>query len=281
LLASTSYALDIHHSTEILGDLFLQPGESVNILGDELVLDCKDHKIVANNSSPLNATEAIRIVGRRAVWVRNCTIFPANDKAGILVKDSTQIGLHLMNIYYGETGVRLSGTHDSWVFHMNFFNQTGNGVHINLGSSRNTVHGVYMLDIGGAGVLIDAPQGGNNTVQWSTFEFVANGVYLWTTGHNTVFCNIIREAEVSGVVLDSTSNNTVRSNAIHFTGDWGVLFVGNPGPETVINNHACHNGHGQTDGYGPPEQINPNSTLTGNTQYPVCGAAIPAECRIP
>jgi hypothetical protein len=76
LWASAGHALEVNGTTALTSDLMLQPGESVNINADEITFDCGDRTIYANNG------DAIRIVGRHDVEVRNCTIRAADTHAG-------------------------------------------------------------------------------------------------------------------------------------------------------------------------------------------------------
>jgi parallel beta-helix repeat protein len=266
LWASASHALDVNGNTTLTTDLTLQPGESVNINADEITFDCGGHTIVANDR------DAIRIVGRHSVEVRNCVIRGAPTRDGIVVEDSNGLSLHLIDIHNGQVGIRFRRSHNSGIWFVNFRYIYGNGIMFTLGSGGNFVHAIDVFRVDDTGVYIEGMHAGN-TVQDSTFVDVSNGVYLHDTGHNVITNNLVRNAAVSGVVLDDTSGNAVRDNRIGFTGYWGIALLPRVGPATVINNHLCDNGQNQQMHIGPLENIHPDSTITGNSSLPVCGLA--------
>lgn len=138
----------------------------------------------------------------------------------------------------------------------NSFVNVGNGITLN-GSSKNTISGNQLAQLGGSGIIVTGKSNGN-TIATNTM-----------TGLGKI------NVGSTGIHIQNSANNLIDSNTIDGSGRWGVDLYPLDGVSLVgntVSNNVIRNTNQQTNDSGAiysyagtsPGYVKENTTITGN-----------------
>jgi cysteine-rich repeat protein/parallel beta-helix repeat protein len=218
-------------------------GLGINIQADNIVLDCDNHKITANNAPN---SIGISLSNRNGVTIKNCEISGFDIGVSLYGSNSNQlrylvvhdngvgisVGDYLFNTYSGSdnnhigfsiiennsVGIKLKDSNNNVIEDDNKIqNNECFGIWFNGLNTGNTVFGNRInnngflgndLDkcwYGGAGVRLESGDS-SNTISSNLME--DNGV-------------VFNADKTGGIILDGASSNTIELNSIKYNGDPG------------------------------------------------------------
>jgi nitrous oxidase accessory protein NosD len=210
--------MNITQSTNLSGNILNCRSTAVNILADNVVLDCQGHRITGHadiSHFPLGVSSTIYIDN---VEVRNCTFDDFWIAVGLSGSGNRVHGNRILNSH---TGV-YSGSGHSQIFG-NYFSGNLEGLHVNY--DYNTIRGNFLNgtniygERGGSGVYLAS---WHNNVTGNFITGYLTGIYEndgWAFG-NTMWNNSLVQNERHAEGINSTANSWNLSIVGNYWDDW-------------------------------------------------------------
>ncbi|RJQ22210.1 hypothetical protein C4580_01100, partial [Candidatus Woesearchaeota archaeon] len=267
------------------------PATAVNILADNVVLDCAEYTVLYANSS---SGYGINASGRNNITVQNCTVRQAGaivDSHAIVLRSSNNsksLNNSATASIGGNSGIRLESAHNNTIENNTAYGNTSAGIFL-TSSSDNIVRNNTAGDVGPGSGGISTQDGNNNLIERnSAASPLTNGISVSTGTGNTVVNNTAYSGNNQALSIVTTlsttiANNTARSDSgfgielydsnfssvrnNRFFSDSGSAFVidGGSADNNLSDNIATSNAN--TAGYLSDADRNTftNNTFTGNS----------------
>ena len=199
----------------LVRDVLDRRGTCMQVIADNVVLDCQGHVIKG-----VGGGYGVYVEGARNVTIRNCIL--RNWGIGIHLKYVLN-GTLENNVIFNSTGDGISLIYSAYVvLRNNTVSYSRRKGIVLMSSFYNTLKG-NMINSTGCGIWLE--YGSGNTLRGNVvLNATGNGIRLMYSVENILKYNKVRHSKREGIYLYLSSDNIISKNVVCGSGIWDIYF---------------------------------------------------------
>jgi hypothetical protein len=202
-------------------------GTSITIASNGVTLDCDGHALRNASTSAVGSSNAIALVGRHDVTIRNCRIV-GGYRNGISATQNNTIANQ--NYYITLENNYIAGPlHNGILAYGSGIEVTGNRIYDVGGLANNSAFGIHL--------------GASSVSSYAKFHLVKDNLVAGTNTPYLSAYGIYSEGSVAGIFINNGITGTSASNAAY--GAYGIRLLGSL--NRITDNHVVSGGDPDKD----------------------------------